>query len=179
VKEQRESADDIIQELLRGIGEDLYGAASQEHVIEIYKSYLEMTDRISARRTKVNSFFLAVNTALITLSVGDIFGVSTASPRILGIVVPASACVICYLWHSIICSFRHLNSAKFKVIHAIEQQLPIRPYFTEWESLERGTNPALYRPFSHIEGVVPWLFMTFHVLIGVQGLPWTKILSAL
>ena len=34
--------------------------------------------------------------------------------------------LLCYLWYRIIRSYRDLNSAKFKVIHAIEHQLPLR-----------------------------------------------------
>ena len=53
--------------------------------------------------------------------------------------------------------YQDLNSAKFKVIHEIDRQLPVRPYDAEWESVERGENPALYLPFTHVERVVPWL----------------------
>lgn len=40
---------------LRGVGADEYGPAYREHLIEIYKIYLEKADRISERREKANS----------------------------------------------------------------------------------------------------------------------------
>ena len=37
------------------------------HLLEQYKLYLEMADRISSRRQSANSFFLSLNTALVAL----------------------------------------------------------------------------------------------------------------
>lgn len=43
-----------------------YGAEFEKHLFEQYKLYVEMADRISARRMLANSFFVGVHTALIT-----------------------------------------------------------------------------------------------------------------
>jgi len=164
---------------LRGVGSEEYGPSYRDHLLEIYKVYLEMADRISERREKANSFFLAVNTALIALLAKDAFGSSAGAPRTLELLVPIAAGVLCYLWYRIVRSYRDLNSAKFKVIHAVERQLPLRPYDAEWESVERGKNPQLYLPFTHVEGVVPWLFMIFHAILAASALPWSAIWTAL
>ena len=164
---------------LRGLAQDEYGPCYREHSLEIYKTYLEMTDRISGRREKANSFFLAVNTALIALVAKDIFGGNVAAHRAIELLVPLAAGVLCYLWHRIIRSYRDLNTAKFKVIHAIEKQLPLRPYVAEWESVERGRNPKIYLPFTHVEVVVPWLFMVLHAIMAASAVPWTAIYTAL
>jgi hypothetical protein len=163
---------------LSGVSANEYGSSYREHAIEIYKVYLEMADRISERREKANSFFLAVNTALIALFANEAFGSAAASPRPLEQLVPIAGCVLCYLWYRIIRSYRDLNSAKFKVIHEIERQLPLRPYDAEWQSVKRGNNPKLYLPFTHVEGVVPWLFMVFHGLLAICSIPWTMICAA-
>lgn len=157
---------------LRGIAPDTYGSAYREHALEIYKTYLEMADRISERREKANSFFLAVNTALVALLAKDAFSSAAVAHRTLEVLVPLAAMVLCYLWHRIVRSYRDLNSAKFKVVHEIENQLPLRPYDAEWESVERGKNPALYLPFTHVESLVPWLFMTMHAVIALSSIPW-------
>lgn len=65
------------------------------------------------------------------------------------------------------------------MIDAIEHQLPLRPYDAEWESVDRGKNPKLYLPFTHLEGVVPCLFMIFHAILAVSSFPWTAIPSTL
>jgi len=176
---QTPGTQDRLAAALRGLPADEYGPAFRDHSLEIYKTYLEMADRISARREKANSFFLAVNTALIALLAKDAFGSGTANPRTLEVLVPVAAGALCYLWYRIIRSYRDLNSAKFKVIHVIESQLPLRPYDAEWESVERGKNPKLYLPFTHVEGVVPWLFMVFHALLAASAIPWAAAWAAL
>jgi len=163
---------------LPGVDADEYGSSYRDHLLEIYKTYLEMADRISGRRQKANSFFLAVNTALIALLAKDAFGGSAAT-RPLDLLVPVAGGVLCYLWYRIIRSYRQLNSAKFKVIHEIEQKLPLRPYDAEWESVDRGKNPKLYLPFTRVEGVVPWLFMVFQVILAISALPWNTICTYL
>jgi len=179
VTEALPSAKKSLAAALKGVTSDQYGPAYRDHVLEIYKNYLEMADRISQRREKANSFFLAVNTALIALLAKDTFGGGIGTPRVLELLIPVSAGVLCYLWHRIVRSYRDLNSAKFKVIHAIERELPLRPYDAEWESVGRGKNPKLYLPFTHVEGVVPWLFMSFHAILAACSLPWATMWTAL
>ncbi len=173
------STQDRLNAALRGIDPNEYGPSYRDHSLEIYKIYLEMADRISGRREKANSFFLAVNAALIALLAKGIFGGSAATPRAIELLVPVAAGVLCYLWYRIIRSYRDLNSAKFKVIHAIERQLPLCPYDAEWESVDRGNNAKLYLPFTHVERVVPWLFMTFYAIYAASTLPWVTIWTAL
>lgn len=172
-------AQDSLVAALQGVSTNEYGPSYRDHALEMYKTYLEMADRISARREKANSFFLAVNTALIALLAKDAFGGSAAAPRALEALVPVAGGVLCYLWYRIIRSYRDLNSAKFKVVHAIEHQLPLRPYDAEWESVERGKNPRLYLPFTHVEIVVPWLFMALHAVLAASAVPWTNVCGVL
>ena len=47
--------------------EEEYGENYKAHLLEQYKLYVEMADRISARRQTANSFFLSINTAIIAL----------------------------------------------------------------------------------------------------------------
>ncbi len=177
--EAPKSAQERLAAALRGVDSDTYGPSYRDHSLEVYKVYLEMADRISARREKANSFFLAVNTALIALLAKDVFGGNATPSGALELLVPVAAVVLCYLWYRIIRSYRDLNSAKFKVIHAIEGQLPLRPYDAEWESVGRGKDPKLYLPFTHVEAVVPWLFMVFHAVLALSAVPWTTIFTAL
>lgn len=160
---------------LAGLPESEYGAGYREHSLEIYKIYLEMADRISERREKANSFFLAVNTALTALLAKDALG--TGAPAALGVLVPLAGGILCYLWHRIIRSYRDLNSAKFKVVHAMERQLPVRPYDAEWEAVGRGKDPKLYLPFTHVELFVPWIFMAFYLLFAGAAIPWVSVLA--
>ena len=169
-----------IQINLDGLPPDEYGPSYRDHALEIYKIYIEMADHISARREKTNSFFLAVNTALVAfLSKDTLGGLSMGENTSLNTLVPIAAIVLCYLWYRIIRSYRDLNSAKFRVVHAIERQLPLRPYDAEWETIQRGKNPGLYLPFTHVEQVVPWLFMGLHALLLVSAVPWVAMWETL
>jgi hypothetical protein len=47
------------------ITQEEYGDNFKPHLLEQYKLYVEMADRISGRRQSANSFFLSVNTAII------------------------------------------------------------------------------------------------------------------
>lgn len=151
---------------LAGVPASEYGAQYREHVLEVYKTYLELADHISERREKANSFFLAVNAALVALLAKDALGDIDKAPRGLQILVPLVGIVLCYLWYRIIRSYRDLNSAKFKVVHAIERHLPLRPYDAEWEHVGRGKDKKKYLPFTHVENFVPWLFLLFHVVLA-------------
>jgi hypothetical protein len=77
------------------------------------------------------------------------------------------------LWYSIIVSYRNLNTAKWAVVHEIEKRLPISPYDAEWEAVKRGTNAKLYRPISHVEAGVPWVFLSLHIIVFIKSFPWT------
>lgn len=69
------------------------------------------------------------------------------------------------MWYRLIRSYKDLNTAKFKVIHEIEQKLPCAPYDLEWEKVGRGKDSKLYLPFTHIEICVPWVFLALHVFV--------------
>jgi hypothetical protein len=137
-------------ELLR-VSETEYGDRYRDHCLAMYHAFIESAERISDRRHSANTFFLTVNTALLGIT-----GYLQAELVALG------GLVLSYTWFRLIKSYRSMNTAKFKVIHDMEQQLPFAPYDAEWEKLERGKNPKLHTPFSKVETTVPIVFMTLH-----------------
>jgi hypothetical protein len=165
------TSNDPITDTLLGLSPEAYGPEYRRHVLEMYFTCLEMADRIGQRRDKANSFFLAVNTGIVALLAKDLLG-TNESGAVVGVLVPIAGALLCYLWSRIIRSYRDLSSAKFKVVHAIERQLPLRPYASEWEAVGRGKNPRLYLPFTHVELRIPWVFMGFHVLLLLSSAPW-------
>jgi hypothetical protein len=147
----------------------------QAHLLEQYKLYVEMADRISARRQSANSYFLAINTGLVGL-IGYVTTKETGEYLWL---MAGAGMAICYLWYRLIRSYRGLNSGKFKVIHFIEKRLPLSPYDAEWEAIGRGEDPKLYKPFTHIENGVPWVFMALHAVVFIRMLPWRIVSNSL
>lgn len=153
-----------------------YGEKYIEHLLDQYRLYVNAAEKISDRRQKTNEFFLGLNTALIGL-LGFMMtkSGSTESSMILFIASIAGT-IMCYLWFRIIVSYKGLNSAKYEVIHTIEERLPLALYDTEWEALGRGKDKTKYWPFSHIEQYVPWIFIGLYGILLLSMVPWIKIL---
>lgn len=139
----------------------------QSHLLDQYRLYIEMADKISDRRQNANSYFLSVNTAVLAF-VGYI--TTQPSGEYLWLLALAGV-VICYLWYRLVRSYRDLNGAKFRVAHLLEKSLPARPYDYEWIELGEGHSPDLYKPVSHIEMGVPWVFMGLHLYVFAHTVP--------
>lgn len=138
----------------------------QAHLLEQYKLYVEMTDRVSQRRLTTNSYFLSINTALLAF-----IGYTTAKGRSDSLwLIGVAGIVLSLLWFYIVTSYRDLNTAKFKIIHEIEKRLPLSLYAAEWNAMGRGQVPKLYRPLSHIERLVPWIFVVLYIYVVIRSL---------
>ncbi len=160
---------------LNSVSKEEYGGEYRSHVIEMYKLYVEMADRISTRRQSANSFFLSINTAIVAIvgyvQLGQKGGKSYDFYWIVGL----AGIALCYTWYRLIRSYKGLNSGKFKVIQEIEKRLPLSPYEAEWDVIGRGKDPKLYLPFTRVETVVPWVFLVLHLIVVVRAIPWETI----
>ncbi len=123
-------------------------------LLEQYKLYVEMVDRVSQRRQAANRFYISLLSALGGLYLLLEKILETQPNTIIWAVLTI---IISVLWWFNINSYRQLNSGKFKVIHEMEQQLPFACYDREWDYLGRGKNGKLYRQLSKVEGYVPLL----------------------
>lgn len=158
-----------IESDVRGVVPQEYGEGYQDHLLEIYKLYVEMADKMSERRQAANSFFLSINTAVVAL--GGYVALGRGGTAGVGFywLVGLAGMILCYIWYRLIVSYRGLNTGKFKVVHEIERLLPVRPYDAEWAAVGRGENPKLYKPFTHIEPAVPWVFFVIHAFVLCSG----------
>lgn len=158
-----------------------YAADYQHHLFEQYKLYVESADWISSRRDKANNFFLAVNSALLTIvGVSGLLAPLTQSPgrerslfdsetAMSVILVALAGLLVCATWYRLVRSYRDLNSAKFRIIHEIEGHLPLAVHDAEWEVVGWGEPPKLYRPFTHLEARVPAIFAAVYLLALVYA----------
>lgn len=151
---------------------DVYNSEYEKHLLEQYKLYVEMADRISARRMLANSFFIGVHTALIT-AFTVLLKEKILIRSFIGYVPFIAVFLLCFVWWRIIYSYRQLNTCKFKVIHALESRLPVAPYDAEWTMLGYGKNQKIYRPLTDVENWVPICFFLLYILLGVAM--WDKI----
>lgn len=125
-----------------------------------------MADRVSARRMLANSFFVGAHTALIT-AFTVLLKEKVLTPSLLGLVPFVAVILLCFVWWHVVHSYRQLNSGKFKVVHALEQMLPVAPYDAEWIALGKGKDAKLYRPLTHVENWVPLCFGLLYVLLAI------------
>ncbi|KOX38990.1 hypothetical protein ADL07_01895 [Streptomyces sp. NRRL F-4707] len=145
------------------------GEKYQAAILEQYKIYVEMADRVSARRSLTNTFFLTVNTAFLA-------GASTLARNAVkhapawALLISALVAVIeCVVWLLLINSYKQLNGAKYKVIGEMEKRLPALLYGdAEWKELGEGQSRSRYFPLTHVEQVVPIVFAALYlVAMGV------------
>lgn len=132
----------------------------QTAVMEQYKLYVEMADRISIRRGLANTFFLTLNSAILTLIA--VFWKDQPQGISPWVVLPALVLVLslCLAWFWLVRSYRQLNAGKFAVIGALEKRLPASPWWNgEWTAL-RGEekDKSVYWALTHLEIWVPLLF---------------------
>ncbi len=148
-----------------------------ESYLKQYKLYLDYLDRLSDRRQTANTFFLTLNTglcaALAFLSSKD----AAEEIRRLYFVIPLAGIVLSVFWQRLVSSYRQLSTAKFEVVHQMEQFLPMSPYKSEWSILGGGKDRSKYIPLTHVEVWVPRLFIAMYVLLIVAMIPWGKIME--
>ncbi|CDD58350.1 RipA family octameric membrane protein [Clostridium sp. CAG:43] len=151
-------------ELYNDINDD-----GKELILEQYKLYVEMADKVSERRFNVNTFFLTANSTILTVITIKGFDVVKFSW-----IITAVGIVLSYTWYYLLQSYKLLNSGKFEVIHKVEQHLPLNLYVFEWEVLGEGKERAKYWPISHIEKILPVLFgiiyIIFEIVILIGGI---------
>ena len=135
-----------------------------QFLFEQYKLYVEMMDKVSERRHNANSFFLTVNTILISI-LSAVIGASNVLSFGLSWILIASVAgaLLCVTWWTLIASYRQLNQGKFIIIHLLESRLPARLFDAEWEALKE----IGYRPFSRLERIVPIVFTLMYIALGM------------
>jgi hypothetical protein len=123
-------------------------------VFEQYKVFVEMADRLSARRNAANTFFLGLNTTAVT-----VFGILWQKQPVASswwLLFPLAGLLLqCIAWYWLVRSYRQLSSAKFAVIAVLEERLPAAPFRAEWDLLDKGKNWKSYLSLTHLEQIVP------------------------
>lgn len=161
-------------------------------LLELYKTAVEMADRVSARRAGANSFFVTLNTALAAI-VGIVSAARKPPPHgnlpsfdAFGLCVTAAAgVVLATVWWALLRYYRRLSRAKWDVINRLETRLPASPFTDEWAKLHpeepaAGTGPAgrerkvslrlrvKHREATVVEQVVPFVFVVLYLILAIR-----------
>lgn len=138
----------------------------QQHILEQYKIYIEMADRISARRNLANVFFLTLHTTLLSIIGFSVQNLHFVCSKWLLILPFTGIIIMCGVWWWLLQSFRQLNTAKYRVIGLLEEKLPSSPYWlAEWKELGEGKNWKKYLPLTSLEKLVPVIFSILYFII--------------
>ena len=144
-----------------------YGDKYKAHLLEQYKLCVSMADKNSSRRAAANNFFLSLNTLLITI-IGILSNLGSDFIKVnLGWVVLAALAgvMFCWIWRANIGCYRALNEAKFKVINAIEQKLPVSAFESEWNCLNQKDARVKYPQLTKLEMRIPIIFMAIYIAL--------------
>jgi hypothetical protein len=136
---------------------------ASERVSELYRLYVDLMDRTTARRQTANSFFVSLNTALLTL--GSLTNVRGFQVDLRGAALASAVggIIASILWWRLVRGYGELNGARFRVIAEMEQLLPVRPFAAEWMALTGNKPNVRFVAFSSLEQAVPFLFILLHM----------------
>jgi hypothetical protein len=136
----------------------------KNHLLEQYKIYIEMADRISSRRLQTNGFFITLFSGLLAV-IAFIFNKDTSLVPSLQVLllwgVAFFGLFLSLIWMKALESYKILNSGKFKVINAIETLLPCPGYSEEWKIVKQQG----YERATRIENWLAWVFFGFWTVL--------------
>ena len=127
-------------------------------LLEQYKRIVESAERITEKRQNTNNFYLAVNSFILAVA----SYLTALKSNLIPIFISAIGLLISLVWLKNIGSFKSLNSAKFKVIHELEEYLPARIYKKEDQYLQKK-----YYKLTSVEKFVPIIFGVIYLVMIV------------
>ena len=129
-----------------------YGPDYRGHLLEQYKLYVEMADRISQRRDQSNRFYAGLMSAIaLAMAVVVRLGISGTDLYVILLIAGLFGGSLSVVWFVNLHSYRVLNRAKYRVIHRMEDALPWAGYREEWDELRPPEGRAPYFQLTRIE----------------------------
>jgi hypothetical protein len=126
-------------------------------LLEQYKTFVEMADRLSARRMLANnSFITMLGAGALAYSAAPTY-FKGGFEAILQLGVAVGCILLALMWRATLKYFRDLSTAKFRVIHDLEMQLPSQPFADEWKylSASKSAHNSSFMTLTSIEMLVP------------------------
>ena len=147
------------------------GARNRDHLLEQYKLYVEMADRVSHRREISNRFYVALLSGLAAV-LAVVFQQSRGEDTraVIFLVAGLVGLAVCLVWFVNLRSYRQLSSGKFKIVHEMEKQLPFPMYEKEWEVLRPSIEKPKYLQLTKVEQFVPGILAIPYVILSIYSL---------
>lgn len=139
--------------------------ARKSELLDQYKMFQKTSEDLVARRQSVNSFYISVNSVMVTL-LGVVIGlVENQAKLYFMIFLCLTGIILDISWISILDAYGTLNAAKMKVINLLEKQLPVALYEVEWRVMSDKLNNKKYVSFTNSEKRIPKLFASIYIII--------------
>jgi hypothetical protein len=154
--------------LVVSVSKDDYGSDYNDHCIEQYKLFCQITEALASRRLVTNRLFLAIATALLALP--NILKAISEPAKDNNIwVIPVFGIVFSFLWYRILLSYSTVATARYEIINAMEKKLPFKCYAAEWNKIKLSQHGKCYKAFSKIESWIPRCFLGFFILLFIMS----------
>ena len=137
-------------------------------LIEQYKIYVEISDRVSQRRHNiVSTFFSSINTLIISgYGILSSLKLNASSNNKWMILISISGILYCIHWRMVTKVFQKLLAAKFHVIQQIEERLPMDLYNKEYEFLVSSeSHSQKYLKLTSFEHLIPSIFILIYIIL--------------
>lgn len=135
-------------------------------LLEQYKIFLQTSEDLISRRQNVNSFYISINSALVTVfSIVLALDMPQIYKLLVSVILTLVGIILSVSWIRILISYGDLNSSKMKIISCIEKQLPASLYDAEWAALSDKLNKRKYVSFTSSEKNIPLLFIFVYICI--------------
>lgn len=138
-------------------------------LMEQYKMYVEIADRVSSRRSVIHTFFITLHAFLLGAFSLIISHQTTISNNkaLLGLTL-LGLLILCHAWWSLVQYFRRLIRGKQRVIAEMETRLPISSFWRAESKAMSAQNP--YNPLKRLEIFLPVAFAIIYCLVYVYVL---------
>jgi hypothetical protein len=159
---------DLTKELWNEEEAEGYDNETFHHLLmEQYKLSVEMADRLNARRSLVNTFFLTLHA--ITVGIVGLSLIHSPTVQQFGLLlIPLMGLLIlCYAWWRLAQWYRHQVDAKALVINALERRLPSNPFRTTDFKISQRRGGHAKNPLSRLEVYLPFFFALLYVMAVV------------
>ncbi len=154
-----------------------YGEKYKDHYLDIYKSFVGTPHEMSTLKQSSNSFFLTLNTAIITIVSYLQLGKEASQSTNAYWLISLSGIIICFAWYRLIKSYESITLVKLNVIRNMEHNLPLAPYRSEFEEQDLKEKPTNKIAFSEIEATIPLVFLAIHFIVLIIAVPWQLNIS--
>jgi hypothetical protein len=133
-----------------------YGEDFHKHLLEQYKLFVETSLDVTSKRLESNKFHLTLNSIVF----GIASYLTTLNQYAVIILFSAIGMLISVVWVKNILAYKELNSAKFKVIHELEDYLPACLF-----KCEENHYLKKYHGLTSTEKLYPIIFIILYIIL--------------